>query len=112
MPLPNPLAATLKLLSPTELRRLANQRLSDIVQREIARSRKRVTELEARFPSAQPKELSQRLIDDKKNVAGMIGGVSGVFGLASVPADLMVMVYLQITMLVDIALVHKVNLKS
>jgi hypothetical protein len=42
----------------------------------------------------------------------MVGGVSGVFGLVSLPADLLVMSWLQIGLLVDIATLHGVNLKS
>jgi hypothetical protein len=104
--------SALKKLSPAELKKLASARLSDVVLQEIARSRARVTELEKRFPSASPKELAQHLIDGKKALAGMAGGVSGVFGLISVPADLLFMAWLQIILLVDIATLYKVNLKS
>jgi len=101
-----------KRLSPAELKKLANAKLSDLVLQEIARSRTRVAELEKRFPSAGPKELAQHLIDGKKAMAGMVGGVSGVFGLISVPADLLFMAWLQIILLVDVATLYKVNLKS
>ena len=78
----------------------------------MGRSRGRIDAMVSRFPSAPPRELSNRLIDHKKGLAGMIGGVSGVFGLASVPADLVVMLWLELVLLVDIATLHKVNLKS
>ena len=42
----------------------------------------------------------------------MAGGVSGVFGLISLPADLVFMAWLQIILLVDVATLYKVNLKS
>lgn len=99
-------------LSPAELRKLSNARLSDVILKELAKSRERVTALEKKYPSASRRELAQRMIDDKKSLAGMVGGVSGVFGLASVPADLLVMVWLQLGLLVDIATVYKVNLKT
>jgi hypothetical protein len=102
----------LKLPSPAELKKLAGAKLSDIVLQEIARSRIRVDELQKRYPSAGAKELAQHLIDGKKALAGMVGGVSGVFGLISVPADLLFMSWLQIILLVDVATVYKVNLKS
>jgi len=102
----------LKKLSPANLKKLGSQRLQDIVTREIPRAKKRVQELERTYPSATPRELGQRLIDTKKNVAGMVGGVSGVFGLVSLPADLLVMSWLQLVLLVDLATLHKVNLKS
>lgn len=101
-----------KTLSPAELKKLAGAKLSDLVLQEIARSRQRVTDLEKRFPSAGPKELAQHLIEGKKALAGMAGGVSGVFGLISVPADMVFMSWLQIILLVDLATLYKVNLKS
>jgi hypothetical protein len=101
-----------KRMSPAELKKLAGAKLSDVVLQEISRSRKRVTDLEKRFPSAGPKELAQHLIEGKKALASMEGGVSGVFGLISVPADLIFMSWLQIILLVDLATLYKVNLKT
>ena len=83
-----------KQLNPAEVKKLAGAKLSDIVLQEIARSRLRIDELQKRYPSAGPKELAQHLIDGKKALAGMAGGVSGVFGLISVPADLLFMSWL------------------
>ena len=42
----------------------------------------------------------------------MAGGISGVFGLVSIPADLVVMAWLQVILLVDIATLFKANLKT
>jgi hypothetical protein len=108
----DPIAETVKQFTPAELKKLANTKLSDLVLQEVARSRKRVLELEHRYPSAGVRERAQRLIDDKKHVAGMVGGVSGVFGLMGLPADLTVMAWLQLVLLVDLATLYKVNLKS
>lgn len=102
----------LKVFTPKGLKGLADARLSELVLKELSRSRKRIDELSSRYPSASTRELSNRLIDNKKGLAGMIGGVSGVFGLASVPADLLVMLWLELVLLVDIATLNKVNLKS
>ena len=102
----------LRVLTPKGLKGLADARISELVLKELGRSRTRIDALTARYPSASSRELANRLIDNKKGLAGMIGGVSGVFGLASVPADLMVMLWLELVLLVDIATVHKVNLKS
>ncbi|HZI09152.1 MAG TPA: EcsC family protein [Myxococcus sp.] len=104
--------AFMKTLSPGELKKLGSVKLSDLVLQETARARVRVAELEKRYPNAGPKELAQRLIDEKKNLASMVGGVSGVFGLVAVPADLLFMTYLQIILLTDVATLYKVNLKS
>ncbi|HLL01740.1 MAG TPA: hypothetical protein VK539_14215 [Myxococcaceae bacterium] len=101
-----------KPLTPAEVKKLAGAKLSDIVLQEIARSRVRVDELQKRYPSAGAKELAQHLIDGKKALAGMAGGISGVFGLISVPADMVFMSWLQIILLVDVATVYKANLKS
>ena len=78
----------------------------------VGRSRKQVTQIEARFPSAHPREISQRLIDGKKIRAGAVGGMTGVFGIASIPADWLAMLWLQVELLVEIATVYRVNLKS
>jgi hypothetical protein len=104
--------AFLKKLSPAELRRMAHLRASTVIEKELPRSRARVAELERRYPSAGRRELAQRLIDDKKGVAGMVGGISGVFGILSVPADLLVMVWLELVLLTDLATLYKLNLKS
>jgi uncharacterized protein (DUF697 family) len=108
----DPLREQMRKLTPAELKKLASQRLSDVVLTSVGRSRRRVAELVRRYPSAHPRELAQRLIDGKKEVASMVGGVSGVFGLVSLPADLLVMSWLQIALLVDIATLYGVNLKS
>jgi hypothetical protein len=99
-------------LSPKNLRKLAGERLSDLVEKEAVRARARVEELQQRYPSAGPRELSQRLVDQKKQLASMVGGVTGVFGAVTVPLDLVGMVYLQLSLLTEVATVFKVSLKS
>jgi len=99
-------------LSPRNLRKLANEKLSDLVEKEAVRARARVDELQQRYPSAGPRELSQRLVDQKKQLASMVGGVTGVFGAVTVPLDLVGMVYLQLSLLTEVATVFKVSLKS
>ena len=108
----DPIAEKVKQFTPSELKKLADTKLSDLVLQELSRSRKRVTDLEQRYPSAGVREKAQRLIDEKKQVAGLVGGVSGVFGLLALPADLTVMAWLQLVLLVDLATLYKVNLKS
>lgn len=105
-------AEWLRRLTPSGLKQLADERITDIVVREVPRSRARVTELEKRYPSVPRRELAQRLIDEKKSTAGMIGGITGIFGVLAVPPDLLIMAYLELTLLVDVATVYKVNLKS
>lgn len=109
--LPDPLDF-MKLLTPAGVQKLAQTRMSDLVLRESVRARARVSKLQERYPSAAARELAQRLIDDKKQLAGMIGGVTGVFGLLGLPADLVVMAFLQVSLLTEIATLHKVNLKT
>ncbi len=101
-----------KQFSPSKLRTLADSRLSDVVLKETIKARSKIDDLGQRYPTAGPRELAQRMIDSKKSFAGMMGGVSGVFGVITVPADLLVMVYLQLALLVEIATLYKVNLKS
>jgi hypothetical protein len=90
----------------------AKEKLWGIYVDEIARCRKRVDTVRGKYPSAAVDELSQRLTDTKKTLAATGGAVSGLFGLALVPADLMFVTVLQLTLIMEIALLHKVNLKS
>ena len=106
----DPISDKVKKLTPAELKKLADTKLADLVQQEIPRARKRMLELEQRYPSAGVRERAQRIIDEKKHVASMTGGVFGAFGLLGLPADLTVMAWLQLTMLVDVATLYKVNL--
>lgn len=104
--------ALLKQLTPSAMKELARSRLDDLVLAEVGRSRARVNELEKRYPSADVKELAQRLIDAKKSVASAVGGVTGAFGLLGIPGDLLVMAWLQVVLVVDAATLFKVNLKG
>ena len=94
------------------LPQLAKERLGKLYLDEIGRARRRVDELRSRYPSAQPQEVAQRLIDAKKTWASTGGAISGLFGLALVPADLVFVTVLQLTLIMEIAVLHKVNLKS
>lgn len=96
----------------TELQALAGQQLDELVLAEISRARLRLHELEKRYPSATPRELAQRLVDAKKRLGSTTGAVSGLFGLASIPADLLVVTYLQAVLLVELGVLYKANLKS
>lgn len=100
------------ILAPKGLKDLANRRFSDLVLFEIGKAKARVQELEEAYPSAKRPELAQRLVDRKKTLAGTSGAISGLFGLVSVPLDMVVVTYLQISLLVDLAVLHRVNLKS
>lgn len=99
-------------LSPKNLKKVADQRLTDLIEKEVVRARARVEDLQQRYPSAGPRELSQRLVDSKKSLASMVGGVTGVFGVVTVPVDLVGMLYLQLALLTEVATVFKQPLKS
>ena len=97
---------------PPVLPDLVKERLWRVYVAEIARCRARVDEVKLKYPSALSQEVAQRLTDTKKSWASMGGAVSGLFGLALIPADLAFVTVLQLTLIMEIALVHKVNLKS
>lgn len=101
-----------KNLSPAKLKGLANERLSDLIDREAIRARASLEDLQQRYPSAGPRELCQRYIDSRKQMAGVLGGVTGVFGAVTVPVDLLGMVYLQLALLVEIGTVFKADLRA
>ncbi|MBS1152605.1 MAG: hypothetical protein H6Q89_4303 [Myxococcaceae bacterium] len=108
----DPVLQRLKQLSPSSLRGIADEKITVVVLKETTRAKVKIDELSQRYPTAGPRELAQRMIDSKKAFAGMVGGVSGVFGIATLPADLGLMVYLQLALLVEVATLYKVNLKS
>lgn len=102
-----------RLLSPRGLKELARKRLTDVVRSEAQRSKPRIADLQKLYPSAEPKELAQRLIDEKKNLAGMVGGVSGLLGVLALPADQLVVIpFLQLRLLCELATLYGQNLKS
>jgi hypothetical protein len=98
-------------LSPARLKGMANAQLSELIEKEALRARTKVDQLTQRYPSAGPRELSQHCIDSKKGVASVVGGVTGVFGVVTVPVDLVGMVYLQLSLLTEVATVFKVGLR-
>ena len=91
---------------------LAKEQLGQLYLGEIARARKRVEGLRERYPSAAASEVAQRLTDQKKIWASTGGAISGLFGLVTVPADLAFVTALQLSLIMEIALVHRINLKS
>jgi len=101
----------LRNLGPAGLKRLAGQRLSTLVLQEARRAKGRVGELKSRYPSAAARELSQHLIEQKKQVAAFVGGISGAFGVVGIPADLVAMAVLEVQLLVDIATAYDVRLE-
>jgi hypothetical protein len=101
----------LRGFSPRGLKRLAGQRLSTVVLQESRRAKGRVSALKARFPSAAARELAQHLIEQKKQVAALVGGISGAFGVVGIPADLVAMAVLEVQLLVDIATAYEVRLE-
>lgn len=94
------------------LRRFAEERFSHWILGELERSRERVRALREKHPAATSSELAQRLIDEKKKWASTGGAVSGLFGAATLPADLAFVSWLQLTLIVDLAVLCGRNLKS
>ncbi len=86
--------------------------LEDWLLVQIGRSRARLAELRREHPTATDRELAQRLIDEKKLRAARGGAITGLFGLAAVPADVAFLAYLQLTLAIELAVLHGVNLKS
>ncbi len=90
----------------------AKEKLHRLYLDELVRARRRVDELKGKYPSAPVAEMVQRLIDAKKLWAGTGGAVSGLFGLFSLPADVAFVAALQLSLILEIASLHRVNLKS
>jgi hypothetical protein len=91
---------------------LARERIGQVYLGEIVRCHRRIHELREKYPTAPLREMAQRLTDTKKTWASTGGAISGLFGLISLPADLAFVTVLQLSLIMEIALLHKVNLKS
>ncbi len=102
----------LKTFSPRELKQLGSVKLTELLDAESHRAKGKIDTLRKDYPSASSRELAQRLIDSKKQLASMVGGVTGVFGMVTVPLDLAGMTYLQLGLLVEIATLFQVSLKA
>jgi hypothetical protein len=94
------------------IRQIAEERFEVWVLSEVGRSRDRVRDLRTQFPSASEQELATRLIEAKKKWAATGGALSGLFGLVSLPADLAIVAYLQMSLIVDLAVLCGRNVKS
>ncbi len=90
----------------------AEERFEGWLLAEVGRARERVRELKSRYPSAPTREIAQRLIDGKKRWASTGGALSSLFGFVSLPADLALVAYLQMSLIVDVAVLCGRNVKS
>lgn len=93
-------------------RALSEAGLLRLVALEVPRARERVLNLRHAWPREEARALAQRLIDAKKALAQTSGGVTGVFGVLAIPADLVFVSWLQVSLLVDLALLFGKNLKG
>lgn len=91
---------------------VADERFESWLLGEIGRARKRVRDLRVRYPTASPQELARRLIDRKVRWAAAGGAAGGLVGLAAIPAGGLLRAYLQMSLLVDLAVLSDRNLKS
>ncbi len=98
--------------SARSLRELAFRQVDQVILGEIERARPRLRAVREASPGASRAEMMEALVHRKRSYAGTGGLVSGIFGLVSVPLDLVMVTYLQISVVVDVALLHGVNLKS
>lgn len=94
------------------LRRFADQRLASWILAETGRARLRVKDIRTRYPSAPLSEQAERLLDEKKKWASTGGAVSGLFGLATLPLDFALVGYLQLSLIIDLAVLNDRHLKS
>ncbi len=94
------------------VRELAYRRVDRVILGEIERARPRLRALRKEHPAAGRPELVDLLVEKKRSLAGTGGMISGSFGIAGVPLDIVMVTYLQISLAVEVALLHGVNLKS
>jgi len=94
------------------LPQIAKTRLDRLVVQEIEGARPRLRRLRRRYPLISERILAQQLIDEAKAYAGTGGMVSGMLGLIGLPADLLLVTFLQLRLSVEIGLLYNVNLKT
>lgn len=93
-------------------RDFVKERLIAFIDREAVRAKARIDAIERDSPRSSRREISQRLIDSRKATASAVGGVTGIFGFVTIPLDLAGMAYLELALLVDIAVAYGVVLKN
>ncbi|MDF1563959.1 MAG: EcsC family protein [Deltaproteobacteria bacterium] len=91
---------------------IARTRLDRLIIQEIEIARPKTKRLKKRYPLLPEADLAQQLIDEKKAYAGTGGMVSGFFGLLALPADLLLVTFLQLRLIVELGQLFRVNLKS
>jgi hypothetical protein len=94
---------------PFSFKEIAARGFSAMVTREAARAQQRVWQLELSAPHEDARQRAWRLIEAKKQLAGVLGGFSGTMGFAAIPTEYVYMNYLQLSLLIDIAIAHGVN---
>lgn len=93
-------------------RELADDRFEAWLLDEVVRAKARVAELRVRHPTAPELELARRLIGEKRKWAAAGGFAGGLFGLGSLPAELALVRWLQLSLIVDVAVLFGRNVKS
>jgi hypothetical protein len=92
--------------------KLKYRALRALLRRESSGAQEKVAKLRELYPEASPRELAYKLVEEKKKLAGIVGGVSGSMGFFGIPVDAAAMAWLQASLLAEIAGVFEVNVRT
>jgi hypothetical protein len=94
------------------VRRLLEERFEAWLLAELPEARERIRALRERHPSESVRALAARLVAERRRRAATGGAALGLLGWLGLPADVAVVAWLQLGLIVDVAVLCDVNLKS
>ncbi len=90
----------------------ARQRLQDLLEQERKRAQVHIQVIRRAEPSASNDRVANVILDRWAKVAAVEGGITGFFGLAGVPMNLLLFTYCQVAVTVSIAETYGIELRG
>ena len=108
----NLLPRVFQKLKPFGFSKLKYHTFKALLTRESLGAKGKVAQLQKLYPEASPRELAYKLVEEKKNLAGLVGGIAGSMGFLGIPMDMLATTWLQASLLAEVASVFEVNVRT
>ena len=102
----------LQKLRPFRFAKLRHRTFQALLARSLPGAKEKVARLKELYPEASPRELAYKLLEEKKTLASLAGGVSGSLGFVGIPMDMVAMTWLQASLLAEIASLFEINIHT